>query len=292
MKAAGDCLEIMPPEKNGADGLVWPEVPERQLLHPDWLAIISATDLGCPSVRLNQRRAEIDGSLDRTPDSWREVLANASCREPSQEVVTHRRVVVEGRLLARAAVPIELLGQSRFQHAAPKSSPTICVLELGERCAQPVERRGFTDQMVVWARVVLEVLLEESSGIEEALQLSLRVLADHERVLGPVDLGTLDARNNLANVYATAGRVRDALELREEVLADYAAFEEVSNRILATSTKAKEFSKGPDFDRLCDELHDRAAKLGEAAKAKNGKASSDGLAEMKKVCKECHSKHR
>lgn len=73
---------------------------------------------------------------------------------------------------------------------------------------------------------------------------------------------------------------------------DYANFTEVSNRILATSTKAKEFSKGPDFDRLCDALHDRATKLGEAAKAKNGKASSDGLAEMKKVCKECHSKHR
>lgn len=75
--------------------------------------------------------------------------------------------------------------------------------------------------------------------------------------------------------------------------ADYANFEEVSNRILATSTKAKEFSKGnADFERLCDALHDRAEKLGAAAKAKNGKASSDGLAEMKKVCKECHSKHR
>src|SRR5690349_9425564 len=32
--------------------------------------------------------------------------------------------------------------------------------------------------------------------------------------------------------------------------ADYKAFEEVSNRILATSTKIKEYSKGPDFDRL------------------------------------------
>lgn len=75
--------------------------------------------------------------------------------------------------------------------------------------------------------------------------------------------------------------------------ADYAAFEETSNRILATSVKAKEFSKGnADFDRLCDALHDRAEKLGAAAKAKNGKAASDGLAEMKKVCKECHSKHR
>lgn len=74
--------------------------------------------------------------------------------------------------------------------------------------------------------------------------------------------------------------------------ADYANFAEVSNRILATSAKAKEFSKGPDFDRLCDALHDRAEKLGAAAKAKDGKASSDGLAAMKAVCKECHSKHR
>ena len=74
--------------------------------------------------------------------------------------------------------------------------------------------------------------------------------------------------------------------------ADYAAFAEVSNRIQATSTKAKEFSKGPDFDKLADRLHETAVALGKAAGAKDAKASSDSLATMKATCKECHSKFK
>jgi cytochrome c556 len=74
--------------------------------------------------------------------------------------------------------------------------------------------------------------------------------------------------------------------------ADYAAFAEVSNRIQATSTKAKDFSKGPDFDKLADQLHGKAEALGKAAAAKDQKASSDALAGMKATCKECHSKFK
>ena len=74
--------------------------------------------------------------------------------------------------------------------------------------------------------------------------------------------------------------------------ADYAAFAEVSNRIQATSTKAKEFSKGPDFDKLADKLHETAVTLGKAAAAKDQKGSSDALATMKATCKECHSKFK
>ena len=74
--------------------------------------------------------------------------------------------------------------------------------------------------------------------------------------------------------------------------ADYAAFTDVSDRIQATSTKAKEFSKGPDFDKLADKLHATAAALGKAAAAKDQKASSDALAAMKATCKECHSKFK
>ena len=73
---------------------------------------------------------------------------------------------------------------------------------------------------------------------------------------------------------------------------DYTAFTEVSTRIQATSTKAKEFSKGPEFDKLADRLHETAAALGKAASAKDAKASSDSLAAMKATCKECHSKFR
>jgi hypothetical protein len=74
--------------------------------------------------------------------------------------------------------------------------------------------------------------------------------------------------------------------------ADYAAFAEVSNRIQATSLKAKEFSKGPDFDKLADQLHENATALGKAAVAKDAKASSDSLAGMKATCKACHSKFK
>ena len=74
--------------------------------------------------------------------------------------------------------------------------------------------------------------------------------------------------------------------------ADYAAFAEVSNRIQATSTKAKEFSKGPDFDNLATRLNATAVALGSAAGAKDAKASSDALATMKATCKECHSKFK
>ena len=73
---------------------------------------------------------------------------------------------------------------------------------------------------------------------------------------------------------------------------DYAAFAEVANRIQATSTKAKEFTRGPDFDKLADHLHEAAAKLGTAAAAKDAKGSSEALAAMKATCKECHSKFK
>lgn len=74
--------------------------------------------------------------------------------------------------------------------------------------------------------------------------------------------------------------------------ADYAAFAEVSNRISATSTKAKDFTKGPGFDKLADQLHETAVKLGTAAAAKDARGSSDALAAMKATCKECHSKFK
>jgi cytochrome c556 len=74
--------------------------------------------------------------------------------------------------------------------------------------------------------------------------------------------------------------------------ADYAAFAEVSNRIQATSTKAKEFSKGPEFDKLADKLHETAIALGKAAEGKDPKAASESLATMKATCKTCHSQFR
>jgi hypothetical protein len=71
---------------------------------------------------------------------------------------------------------------------------------------------------------------------------------------------------------------------------DYAAFTEVSTRIQATSTKIKEFSKGPEFDKLADQLHETAVSLGKGAAAKDAKGASDSLAAMDATCKACHGK--
>lgn len=74
--------------------------------------------------------------------------------------------------------------------------------------------------------------------------------------------------------------------------ADYAAFSQAADRLLATSLKTKDFSKGPEFDALAMRLHDKAEALQKAAAAKDAKAADTALTEMKATCKECHSKFR
>lgn len=74
--------------------------------------------------------------------------------------------------------------------------------------------------------------------------------------------------------------------------ADWAAFTDAGSRIQATSTKAKEFSKGPGFDALADRLNEKAKALSAAAAAKDQKAASLALTEMRATCKECHSQFK
>ena len=63
-------------------------------------------------------------------------------------------------------------------------------------------------------------------------------------------------------------------------------------RTQATSTKIKDFSKGPDFDALALQLNEKAKALGDAAQAKNAAGVATGLKEMKATCKACHSKFK
>lgn len=74
--------------------------------------------------------------------------------------------------------------------------------------------------------------------------------------------------------------------------ADYAAFSQAAERLLATSVKTKDFSKGPEFDALAMRIHEKAEALQKAAAGKDAKAADAALAEMKATCKECHSKFR
>lgn len=74
--------------------------------------------------------------------------------------------------------------------------------------------------------------------------------------------------------------------------ADWAAFADLGSRIQVTSTKIHEFSKGPEFDGLANQLNMQASALSSAASAKDAAKASAALTGMKAVCKECHSKFK
>ncbi len=61
--------------------------------------------------------------------------------------------------------------------------------------------------------------LEDSAPL--AIAVGEPLVADYERRLGPEDIDTVSARDNLANSYRQAGRVAEAIALHEQALADY-----------------------------------------------------------------------
>jgi len=73
---------------------------------------------------------------------------------------------------------------------------------------------------------------------------------------------------------------------------DWRAFADLGSRIQVTAEKAKQFSKGPDFDRLADRLGQTGADLVTATEARNASGASQALTEMRVVCKTCHAKFR
>ncbi|MFT3772337.1 MAG: cytochrome c [Minicystis sp.] len=78
--------------------------------------------------------------------------------------------------------------------------------------------------------------------------------------------------------------------------AELAALAQAAERIQATSLKTKEFSKSQKdaagFEALATKLNEKAKALGTAAGAKDAKAISAALEEMRATCRECHSKYR
>jgi len=113
------------------------------------------------------------------------------------------------------------------------------------------------------------------------------------RDLPPDQIDKLDKLDQVMDVQATvADPQMSKTGAASYTDADWAAFTDMSNRLQVTSKKIHQFTKGPDFDRLADELHAKAEKLGTSAAAKDVKATSDGLASIKATCKECHSKFK
>jgi len=113
------------------------------------------------------------------------------------------------------------------------------------------------------------------------------------RDLPPDQIEKLDKLDQVMDVQATVadpqwGKIGQASYTDD----DWKAFADVANRIQVTSKKIPQFTKGPEFDKLANQLHDRAADLEKAVAAKDAKAASDTLAAMKATCKECHSKFK
>lgn len=65
-----------------------------------------------------------------------------------------------------------------------------------------------------------------------------------------------------------------------------------AERVAAAAAKAKDFSRGPQFDALATRLEVKAKALGAAAGSKNAIGTDAALKEMKATCKECHSKFK
>ena len=113
------------------------------------------------------------------------------------------------------------------------------------------------------------------------------------RDLQPDQIEKLDKLDDVMDVQATVAdpqfkKVGQASYTDE----DWVAFADVANRLQVTTKKIHQFSKGPEFDKLADDLHAKAEQLGAAAAAKDAKAASDTLASMKATCKACHSKFK
>ena len=114
-----------------------------------------------------------------------------------------------------------------------------------------------------------------------------------KRDLPPDQIEKLDKLDEVMDVQATVAdpqfkKIGNAAYTDQ----DWAAFADLGNRIQVTSRKIHQFSKGPDFDKLADQLHGTAEKIAAASTAKDAAAASSSLAAMKATCKECHSKFK
>jgi cytochrome c556 len=71
---------------------------------------------------------------------------------------------------------------------------------------------------------------------------------------------------------------------------DWKSFTQASEVLQSTSRKMKEFSKGPDFDTMANQVEAGAQILAAAASSKDVSGASAALSHIKQVCKDCHAK--
>jgi cytochrome c556 len=126
-----------------------------------------------------------------------------------------------------------------------------------------------------------------------ALALFLLLACVPKRDLPPDEIRKLSDLEHVMHVQATIADPQfKKIGEQSYTEQDWAAFADVGARLQVTSDKAKEFSKGPEYDALADQLHAHAESLAAAASAKDARAASDSLSQIKATCKTCHSKFR
>ncbi|HEV3294430.1 MAG TPA: tetratricopeptide repeat protein [Streptosporangiaceae bacterium] len=88
--------------------------------------------------------------------------------------------------------------------------------ESAARCPPGSDLDGRMLRLQVWATALLARLADSAA---QAIVIGERLVAAHERVLGPDHPNTLASRNNLAIAYRAAGRIDEAISLDEQTLA-------------------------------------------------------------------------
>ena len=120
------------------------------------------------------------------------------------------------RLLDQTAGP---LSKSWHQDRAATRELVEQITALEESAARCPADSGLDHRLIRlrwWALWFLGVLGDSSA---QAILIGERLLADQERVLDPDHPDTLSSRDNLANVYRSAGRGDEAIGLHEQTLA-------------------------------------------------------------------------
>jgi hypothetical protein len=125
------------------------------------------------------------------------------------------------------------------------------------------------------------------------LLLPLAACAPPKRDLQPAQIDSLGKLDEVMDVQATVADPQfKKIGAASYSDADWAGFADAGNRLQATSHKILQFSKGPGFDKLADQLHTLAGTLSTAAAAKDAAGASNALAQIKATCKSCHSQFR
>ena len=115
------------------------------------------------------------------------------------------------------------------------------------------------------------------------LVLGLVVACVPHRDLPPDQIEKLDKLDQVMDVQATISDPQfSKIDAPSYSDADWAAFADMGSRLQVTSKKIHQFTKGPEFDKLADQLHAGAETLEKTAAAKDVKAT----------CKSCHSKFK